>query len=74
MGNDHLHALYAPTKIAQIGWGHGDNFCVWKKMAIIFVVYFRENKKKTSHFDPSLFFVQFGQIHNFDPTAVFCRL
>ena len=25
---DHLHALYAPTEIVQIGWGHRDNFCV----------------------------------------------
>ena len=35
-GNDHLHAFYAPTKIVQIGWGHHDNFCVWKKSAITF--------------------------------------
>ena len=33
--NSYMHFMH-PPKIAQIGWGHHVDFCVWKKSAITF--------------------------------------
>ena len=32
----YMHFIH-PPKIVTIGWGHHDNFCVWKKTSITFV-------------------------------------
>ena len=61
-----MHYMY-PPKIVQIGSGHRDNFCVWKKISHYFwrTVYISGKIEKVSYFEPFLVLTT---------TALFCPL